>query len=396
MNCQRRLKRAIGFSLAAVLLSAVVHTRRAGAQCAADSTNTACGTSALLHNAGANNSAFGSFSLSSNTTGNFNTGIGEEALSNNTTGSFNTATGAQSLGAHGSGGFDNTADGAAALGFNGTGHDNTASGFQALVNNSTGFFNTADGDAALQNNTVGNANTAVGTAALSGNTTGFNNISIGDAAGENIAAGSNNIEIGVSGAADESNTIRIGAPGAQTKAFIAGISSNTQVNGNVVEIGSDGQLGIRKSAARYKRDVHDMGSASTGLMRLRPVTFRYKADPSGTLQYGLIAEEVARVFPELVTRGSDGKLESVQYLEFTALILNELQGQAKQLRNQASRARELAHQLEMKDRQLAAQQREINALKQQNASINGLSERLAALEQQAQTAHPQLTHLANK
>jgi hypothetical protein len=137
-----------------------------------------------------------------------------------------------------------------------------------------------------------------------------------------------------------------------------------------------------------------MGAASTGLMKLRPVSFRYKDDPSDTLQYGLVAEEVARVYPELVTRDTDGKLQSVRYLEFTALLLNELQKQNNELQKQAKETRQ---RLETKDRQLAAQQREIDALKQQNASINVLSERLAALERQAHTANLQeLRSLASK
>jgi len=154
-----------------------------------------------------------------------------------------------------------------------------------------------------------------------------------------------------------------------------------------------------------------MGGASAGLMRLRPVTFRYKSDPSGTLQYGLVAEEVERVYPELVGRGRDGQLQSVRYLEFTALLLNELQKQNSQIQKQANdsqkqvnelkkqteETRELAQRLETKDRQLAVQQREIDARKQQNASVNALSERLSALEQQVRTATPQGLHsLASK
>ena len=154
-------------------------------------------------------------------------------------------------------------------------------------------------------------------------------------------------------------------------------------------VSSTGQLGVATSSARYKRDIRDMGSASAGLMRLRPVTFRYKDDPSGTLQYGLVAEEVARVYPELVTRGLDGKLQSVRYLEVTTLLLNEVQKQTKQLQTQTQETRELAQRLEAKERQLAAQQHEIDALKQQNASINALSERLAALEQEVRTARPE-------
>jgi hypothetical protein len=108
----------------------------------------------------------------------------------------------------------------------------------------------------------------------------------------------------------------------------------------------------------------------------------------------LVAEEVARVYPELVTHGMDGKVQSVRYLEFTALLLNELQKQAnqlqtqtKQLQTQANVTRELAQRLEAKDRQLAAQQREVDALRRKDATIDTLSARLAVLEQQARMAH---------
>jgi hypothetical protein len=143
-----------------------------------------------------------------------------------------------------------------------------------------------------------------------------------------------------------------------------------------VVVSSTGQLGIATSSARYKHDIRDMGGASAGLMKLRPVSFRYKNDPTGTLQYGLVAEEVERVYPELVVHGTDGKVQSVRYLEFTALLLNELQKQTTKI---------------------AAQQREIDALKQKDASINVLSKRLAALEQQVRAATPQsLRSLASK
>ena len=201
--------------------------------------------------------------------------------------------------------------------------------------------------------------------------------------GFNIVAGSNNIDIGGFGFTDESNTIRIGNQGGpQKKTVIAGISG-TPVVGTEVTVNRNGQLGVLPSSARYKRDIHDMGGASAGLMKLRPVSFRYKSDPSGTLQYGLVAEEVERVYPELVVHGTDGKVQSVRYLEFTALLLNELQ--------------KLDERMQTKDRQIAAQQREINALKQKDVSINALSERLAALEQQAHTTNPQgLRLLASK
>jgi hypothetical protein len=173
----------------------------------------------------------------------------------------------------------------------------------------------------------------------------------------------------------------------------------------VVELNSDGQLGIGMSSARYKRDIHDMGGASAVLMKLRPVSFHYKNDPSGTLQYGLVADEVERVYPELVTRGPDGKIQCVRYLEFTALLLNELQAQARETWELAQRpetkdqqlATQQQHQLVTQQHQLAAQQREIDALKQQSASINALGKRLAALEQQVRIATSQgLRSLASK
>jgi Chaperone of endosialidase len=150
--------------------------------------------------------------------------------------------------------------------------------------------------------------------------------------------------------------------------------------GTPVEVDSNGQLGITVSSARYKRNIRDMGSASSSVMKLRPVSFRYKDDPTGKLQYGLVAEEVQRVYPELVTTGHDGKVQSVRYLEFTALLLNELQKQAKQ-------TRELAQRLQNKERQLASQQRELEELKGATRSISSLSERLAVLEQQNRMAN---------
>jgi Chaperone of endosialidase len=210
--------------------------------------------------------------------------------------------------------------------------------------------------------------------------------------------GSNNIDISSGGTTDEFNTIRIGTNGTQMATYIAGIFGQRvgASSGVPVVVDNTGKLGVILSSVRYKHDIHDMGGASAGLMKLRPVSFRYKDDPSGTLHYGLVAEEVARVYPELVTRGPDGKVQSVRYLEFIALLLNELQkqhnlsqAQATELQKQTEETRELAQQLGTKDQQLASQQREIEALKQQNASINALSERLAALEQQVRTSTAQ-------
>jgi hypothetical protein len=222
----------------------------------------------------------------------------------------------------------NTGSGTGALQNNTTGGDNTAFGIQALWSNSTGFNNTASGAAALQSNTTGLANTASGVDALLLNTTGNGNIALGANAGRNLTTGSNNIDIGHPGVAGESSTIRVGS--GQTRTFIAGIKG-VPISGAAVTINNAGQLGIVASSARYKRDIADMRDSSQGLYQLRPVTFRYKQDPQGQRQYGLIAEEVAKVYPELVTRGAKGEVESVQYHELIALLLNEVQHQQQEL-----------------------------------------------------------------
>ena len=110
------------------------------------------------------------------------------------------------------------------------------------------------------------------------------------------------------------------------------------MTGNAVVVNSSGKLGIVMSSARFKRDIHDMGSSSAALMKLRPVTFRYRNDPEGIRQYGLVAEEVARIYPELVSYGADGKVETVNYLTLTSMLLNELQKQTRFDERQAGAA----------------------------------------------------------
>src|SRR5262249_27924818 len=124
--------------------------------------------------------------------------------------------------------------------------------------------------------------------------------------------------------------MRLGQAQCQTRTFIAGIYG-VPVSGRQVFINSDGQLGTLPSSARYKRDIQDMREGSQGVYQLRPVTFRYKQDTQGQQQYGLIAEEVAKVYPELVTKGADGKVESVQYHELIPMLLNEVQHQQRQI-----------------------------------------------------------------
>jgi hypothetical protein len=217
--------------------------------------------------------------------------------------------------------------------------------------------NTASGVYALGNNTSGNDNTASGEYALLGNTTGDGNIAIGYDAGVNVTNTSNNIEIGNLGSATDSGVIRIGTAGTQTSAFIAGIwGATTQSSGAVpVLVDSNGNLGVMSSSRRYKEDIQDMAEASSGLLRLRPVTFHYKkpySDGSQPVQYGLIAEEVAEVYPDLVAHSADGQIETVKYQVLDSMLLNELQKQSatiaaqkEQIEDQQQQIRSLAERL---------------------------------------------------
>ena len=267
---------------------------------------------------------------SSNTTGIRNTATGALALQNNTTGSRNTATGVQAL-LNNTTGAANTATGSAALQMNLTGQGNTAAGAAALRNTTSGRENTAMGNAALFQNT-GNNNTAAGSQALLMSTTGSNNIAIGFAAGLNVTTGSNNIHIGNQGLPADTALIRIGTEGTQTATFIAGISG-VPVTGVPVMVDGNGQLGVdAASSRRVKDDIRDMDDASAGLGKLRPVTFRYKAEPATgprPIEYGLIAEEVAEIYPELVVLDKDGQPAGVRYHVLPAMLLNELQRQQR-------------------------------------------------------------------
>jgi hypothetical protein len=288
----------------------------------------------LLPNTGNDNTAIGFSALRGNTTGDFNIAVGFNAGYNLTTGSNNTATGSAALSGSTTGtqntGNQNTADGSAALSGNTTRNENTADGSTALSGNTTGNQNTADGSAALCANTTGNENTADGSTALCGNSTGSRNIAVGANAGSHLTTGDNNIDIGNPGFTGESNVIRIGTKGVQTRAVIAGISGTPLFVGAPVLVNGNGRLGVPASSARFKRDIHDMAEASAGLFRLRPVSFRYKEDATGARQYGLIAEEVEQVYPELVTHDEHGKIMSVRYDMLPALLLNEVQKLAKE------------------------------------------------------------------
>jgi hypothetical protein len=279
----------------------------------------------LLNNTiGGNNTGNGAFALFSNTEGEFNTATGVNALFSNTTGQGNTANGFQALSSNTTGNF-NTAVGTQALLSNTEGSANTANGFRALLSNTSGNFNTAIGDGALESNTVGNGNTAVDDA-LGNDTTGNGNIAFGDLAGSARTAGNSNIDIGNQGVVgDESGAIRIGTTGVQTRTFIAGIRGVTTGNANatVVVIDSDGQLGTTSSSRRFKKEIKPMDQASEAILALKPVTFHYKSDATGTPQFGLIAEEVAEVNPDLVVRDADGEIYTVRYDAVNAMLLNE-------------------------------------------------------------------------
>jgi len=327
------------------------------------SSNTASGYAALENNStGSGNTASGTYTLLFNTTGSNNTASGYQALKNNTTGNGNVASGRDALLSNTTGDA-NTGVGNGTLKNNTTGSANTATGIQALYHNTTGSTNTATGLSALYFNTTGNDNVAVGDGALKLNTTGSNNTALGVGAGAALTNGNFNLYLGSPGVASESNTLRIG--NVQTQTFIAGVAGKP-ITGNAVVINSAGQLGTVVSSARYKRDIQSMGQRSQRLLQLRPVTFRYKDDAHGQQQYGLIAEEVAKVYPELVVKGADGKVEGVQYHELISMLLNELQHQ---------------------QRSLNAQRQEMKMLKIQNAQLQ------EALAQQQESIIARLAHL---
>jgi trimeric autotransporter adhesin len=320
------------------------------------SDNTASGHRSLVSNKiGSDNTANGFHALYANVRSNGNTGEGFEALTSNTGGTGNMANGFEALFSSTTSN-NNTASGFEALRSNTTGADNTAAGYQALISNSAGSDNTANGwhvlslntfggsntgsgYAALGSNRSGSQNTAIGDGVLSANTTGNNNVAIGNSAATSVSAGSsNNIHIGSLGAAGDSGTIRIGTSGTQSSFFMAGVSgASTGLNNAVpVMIDSNGQLGTMSSSRRFKEDIQDMGDVSRGLMLLRPVTFRYRNafdDGSKPLQYGLIAEEVAAVYPDMVAQSADGQIETVKYQVLDPMLLNEVQRQQAEIQN---------------------------------------------------------------
>ncbi len=289
------------------------------------------GTS-FLHDSGVESVFLGLNAGNFLTAGGYNTATGFRALASIEDGDDNAALGHTALGANTSGNA-NTAIGAFALQSNRSGDDNTAAGRSALVVNDTGSNNTAIGAGALIQNTSGHRNTALGVGALVSNVEGSDNIAIGYQAGIN-ALGSENIFLGAHGQPFDTSTMRLG--GFLSRTFLGGVRNVTTglADAIPVVIDSDGQLGTISSSIRYKEDVQDMGDASRRLFRLRPVTFRYTQSFAGgakPIQYGLVAEEVAEVFPELAVRNKGGQVETVHYEKLSALLLNELQRQERLL-----------------------------------------------------------------
>jgi hypothetical protein len=290
---------------------------------AAGSFNTAAGVGALLFNTADNNTAFGAAALLFNMTGGQNTAVGTAALLNNDDGTNNTAVGFQALELHTTGAFNN------------------AFGRSALAFDQSGASNNAFGAFALQNNISGVNNTAVGDLALAGST-GDSNTAVGAGAGSNATTGSGNVYIGaeISGVIGDSN-----------HTYIRNINTTTVSGGGAdsvtVNLGT-GLLGHASSSRRYKEAIKPMEQASEVLYALKPVTYRYKKniDPSQSLDYGLVAEDVAEVDPNLATRGAEGKIETVRYSAINAMLLNEFLKEHRKVETLEAKVAELAARVE--------------------------------------------------
>ena len=315
--------------------------------------NTAEGQDALLSlTSGLYNTALGLFSLRINTTGSFNTATGAGTLLSNT-GSDNTATGAGALLSNTSG-VSNTATGESALFFNTTGTNNTADGSGALLKNTTGTDNTALGLDALFNNTTGNTNMAIGNSALNSNTTGSDNTVIGFSSGFAVTTANNVICIGA----------RVAGANVSNTCYIGSIFGQTSSAGTAVFINSDGKLGTTTSSKRFKEGIKPMDKTSESLFSLKPVSFRYKKeiDPASTSQFGLVAEDVEKVNPDLVVRDKDGKPYSVRYDQVNAMLLNEFLREHRTVQQHEAIIAQVESNAAKQEATIARQQKQIEAL----------------------------------
>jgi hypothetical protein len=369
---------------------------------------------------GTDNTAVGFKALNANTTDGFNTAIGSQALFNNTDngGHNNVATGYQALFSNETG-RRNVANGSTALFSNTTGNFNVAQGDQALYSNTTGILNTAIGFAALYSNlncddpgcnvgggantavgaetleslTTGGGNIAIGEAALINHTTGNQNIAVGLRAGQNLTNGGVNVYIANQGVPAENHTIRIGnvvfwrdiygfGHPVHTDTYIAGIDGQATSDAATtvpVVIDVNGKLGTAASSKRFKRDIAPMEKTSEALLALKPVTFHYKNDNKNTPQFGLVAEDVAKVNPDLVARDANGEIYTVRYEAVNAMLLNEFlkeHRKVEQLKNDFQAT-------------VAQQQKEIQALtaqlKEQAAQVQKVSAQLEVSKPAPQT-----------
>lgn len=332
--------------------------------------NTAVGYRALTNNTGptatydkggTSNTAFGYQTLAANITGWQNTAIGESVLTSNTLGAHNTGIGEDSL-------FGNL-----------SGNHNTAWGESTLYNNVSGNDNVAGGYYAL-NTTTGSGNAAIGHQASMNLVTGDYNTAIGYQSGYGLTSGSHNIYVASAGANTESYIIRMGTQGKHLGAYIAGISGVTATGGAAVYINSSGQLGTLPSSQRFKKDIKSLDATSEKIMNLRPVTFRYKqADEKGSFptQFGLIAEEVAKILPELVEFDEEGKPLSVFYHLLTPLLLAELQRGHVENQTQQTALNLLREQNAMFKAELVAVRQQITLQAAQIASFQHSSSQLA-------------------
>jgi len=328
--------------------------------------NTAEGQNALFSlTTGQFNTAVGFLSLRNNATGNLNTAIGAGTLLANTQ-DQNTAAGAGALLSNTLGAF-NTASGAFALFSNTTGLDNTATGAQALFSNTTANFNTAMGGRALQFNTTGAGNAAVGNLALSNNTSGAGNIALGNNAGANVTTANDVTCIGAVGA-NVANSCYISR--------IHGVTSSGEI---AVFIDSDGKLGTTTSSLRFKDQIKPMDQISEELYALRPVTFCYKKeiDPARISQFGLVAEDVEKVNPDLVARDKEGKPYSVRYDQVNAMLLNEFLKEHCRVENLDATVDELKSDRAHQETVISDLKNEVHALiaqlKEQAAQIQKVS-----------------------
>jgi hypothetical protein len=333
--------------------------------------NSALGAGTLFANTVGSNTAVGAGALLSNTIGFGNTANGAFALVSNTTGLTNVANGYQALFSNTTGG-KNTAIGTGALFSNTIGGENTATGLGALAANTTGVDNTANGLNALVANITGSGNTAIGSGALGFNTSGHGNTALGDGAGSSVTTATNVISIGSSGA------------NVTNSCFIGNIHGITTANNDAIAvlIDSAGQLGTVSSSRRYKTDIKPMDKASESILALKPVSFRYKVHKDATPQFGLIAEEVAEVNPDLVVRDAKGEIYTVRYDAVNAMLLNEFLKEHRTVQ-------ELKSTVARQDAITAQQQKEIKSLtaslKEQAAQIQKVSAQLEVSKPAPQT-----------